>query len=286
MARASGWVILCLLNRRDLREQRSVHCNTLARSLLASREPPRAGSRAPGTPSIQAASVAKRSSVAAECGRVDRDDICPVPGGDPPHRGTKSPRREFAPVKPAGKELDHQGQRGALGIAQRHHGSVQRRRRVGGRLAVGVERPAFGDRLAPLPGGKHIAARHLRQRQVDDDRRPARRADRQRRSGWCRTPPGAAPGRDRAAANWRTSAPRDPARRGARRDGRPRRNDATGGWRRRRCPSARGIGGRPSSAIERGIGEAVRGIDCQPPGPAAKRGRGEAVDLADAACAA
>jgi len=99
----------------------------------------------------------------AECEGIERDDEL-----------ARSGRRAFVveegrgicgeirACEPGGEQLDHQGERRAFGVAERQHGAGERRVRIGGGLALDIERPAARDLLALLLGGEDIAARDLR----------------------------------------------------------------------------------------------------------------------------
>ena len=71
----------------------------------------------------------------------------------------------------AGQDLHHQGELGALGVADWRHRAGHGRPGVGRRVARSIERPARGDRLACLGCDVDSAARHLAEAHVDDERR-------------------------------------------------------------------------------------------------------------------
>ena len=103
--------------------------------------------------------------------RVERDDELPRHRRRP--LGVEIARRLGRKVRagqPGGNEFHHQRERRALGVTERHHRAGERLVCICRRPAVDIQRPAFGDRLAFLRRRHHVAARDLRQREVDDDR--------------------------------------------------------------------------------------------------------------------
>ena len=116
--------------------------------------------------------------------------------------------------------------------------------RVGGGLAVRIDRPVAGDRLAGFLGSDDLAASRDGHGEVDDQRRRTARqwsAERERVRAQHRL--ASAPEGHGLRRVRRAPAPLVRARRGARRVRRPARSDASGGLRRRRChfpaPAAR-----------------------------------------------
>ena len=80
---------------------------------------------------------------------------------------------ELGPGEGRDQQLDHQGQHRALGAAHGQHGAFQPPSRIGGGLALGVQRPTQGNGLALFGRHHQLATRHLGQGQVNADRQVA-----------------------------------------------------------------------------------------------------------------
>ncbi len=192
------------------------------------REP---GRRAPPLPSIMPASAAMRSantSAPANAAGIDGDQQLT----DARRRALRIEEGAGLEAEPGagqrdGQHLHHQRQCRALGAADRRQRTLEGGRGVRGRAAVLVDRPACGNWLALLRRGQDLAARHLAQRQVDDERRRDRAAAPQRRSGWCRRRAGCRPTGPWPWACCRRPAPPGRPRPAAPHGGRRRRSDAS-----------------------------------------------------------
>ena len=92
-------------------------------------------------------------------------------GHRPPHRGTH---------EPAGHDLDRDRQSRSLCAAERPDRAVESGRRIGRRLAVGVQRDALGERFARCSTVLYGAARDRRGRHIEIERRVGREPDRDR----------------------------------------------------------------------------------------------------------
>ncbi len=87
---------------------------------------------------------------------------------------------EGSPGHHPGHHFHHQRQPGSLGSAQRQDQAFITGLCVGRWAAVLVQRPAFGDRLARRRSAPYLAARHHRCGHIQNDRRIARRSERER----------------------------------------------------------------------------------------------------------
>ncbi len=89
---------------------------------------------------------------------------------------------KLAPVRATASTSTISASAAPLAAADRLQRALERGLGVGGGLTLLVDSPAGRDRLALLGGGEDLAARHLAQRQIDDDGRPAplRGGERQR----------------------------------------------------------------------------------------------------------
>jgi len=219
----------------------------------------------------------------AERGRIECDDELSSPGRRTlvveKRRGVGG---EIRPREAGGEQFHHQHQRGALGVAERQHGAGERGVGIGGGFARGIERPALGNALALLPRRHDIAARHLREREIDHHGRPARQGTREG---------------DRVGAEHRFR--RAPRRDGGRRVGEHHGDELALGEALDRMAGGaamvraanRGardaarpchLGKQRERGLDRGKREAVDGIDHGRPRPRARDGwRRKSIDLAD-----
>ena len=143
-----------------------------ARSRSANRRCP--GSRVPGCSSM----AARRSSsrLANRCSENGPGSMAsrnwPARGGGPLGREVGARlEAEARRRQRGGQDLHHQRELGALGVADRGHGAGHGRAGVGGRVAAGIECPARRYRRTRLGRDVDLAARHLAQAHVDDERR-------------------------------------------------------------------------------------------------------------------
>ena len=117
---------------------------------------------------------AARGVIAGEIARRDRDEEL---AGARRAAGVvgegRRVDREVGAGKPRGEDLDEEGHPRPLVAASRHHGAaLQRTGRVGGGLAVGIERPAERDGLAALLVDDDLALGDDAGRLVEDERLP------------------------------------------------------------------------------------------------------------------
>lgn len=213
--------------RLELRQQRRRHFDAIGGGAPGQFDPPRPGSRTSGSSSMVATSVSMRSwntslpptasgSITTNawpmCGRLPasvKNESASKPNAAPvsAQQISSTISASIAPLIPTGRQ-HHAGEPGL---------------RVGGWIAVPVERPAGGNRLALARRHHQLAARNLGQRQVDRQRRRVA-PQRPRRSGWCRRLRACLPTRTSLLVNRRTPA-RPFRRRRPVRDATPRRRN-------------------------------------------------------------
>ncbi len=144
-------------------------------------------------PGIWTPSVASRSSSSLRrCGKSGESSagamamtVRPAPGERLPDVNERRVERPVRARKPRGHDLDHERDIGAARAAEGQQRPAQRRLRIGGRLAVGVDRPAWRQRLAAFGIMSQLDESGRARGLVDEERRLLRRAARRRRSGSC-----------------------------------------------------------------------------------------------------
>lgn len=100
--------------------------------------------------------------------------VMPVPGPSEPTPKGGASSDQFAPLMPAASTLDHQRDIGAAIAAEGKQRALHGLVRIGGRLAICVERPAFGNPAGPHWRRADVDEGGGARRLVDDDQGAAR----------------------------------------------------------------------------------------------------------------